>query len=127
MTRLGDLSNARCCDEGRPAAVNGQRRDPSGGVQRATGALREDAHYMPLGDVAKILNAAWGESWDRQFSRFAFTPVAAASIGQVHDALLQDGRQWRSRSNTRASAKASTAMSTMSPVCSTSFVCCLMA
>ena len=55
--------------------------------------LREDAHHMPLGDVARILGSHWGEGWDGGFRRFGFTPVAAASIGQVHAAELRDGRR----------------------------------
>jgi predicted unusual protein kinase regulating ubiquinone biosynthesis (AarF/ABC1/UbiB family) len=55
--------------------------------------LREDAHYMPLGQVARVLGGAWGKGWEKQFERFSFTPTAAASIGQVHDALLHDGRR----------------------------------
>lgn len=55
--------------------------------------LRDNAHTMPLGDVANALNSAWGENWDKQFKRFNFTPIAAASIGQVHHAVLNDGRQ----------------------------------
>ena len=54
--------------------------------------LREDAHRMPLGQVAQVLNTAWGKGWERGFRRFSFTPLAAASIGQVHEALLKDGR-----------------------------------
>jgi len=55
--------------------------------------LREDAHPMPLGQVAEVLTQAWGEGWEKSFSRFFFTPMAAASIGQVHEALLRDGRR----------------------------------
>lgn len=55
--------------------------------------LREDAHAMPLGQVAAVLKDAWGAGWENQFSRFSFTPVAAASIGQVHEAVLKDGRR----------------------------------
>jgi len=55
--------------------------------------LREDAHPMPLGQVAEVLKRAWGEGWDGRFKRFVFTPIAAASIGQVHEALLKDGRR----------------------------------
>jgi len=55
--------------------------------------LREDAHQMPLGQVAAALKAAWGEGWENRFERFFFTPVAAASIGQVHEAILKDGRR----------------------------------
>ena len=53
--------------------------------------LRESAHAMPLGQVASVLKEAWGEGWDNRFSRFSFTPLAAASIGQVHKATLKDG------------------------------------
>lgn len=54
--------------------------------------LREDAHRMPLTQVNAILKREWGEAWDRRFERFSFTPMAAASIGQVHEAHLKDGR-----------------------------------
>ena len=54
--------------------------------------LRENAHAMPLGQVAQVLKSSWGEGWQAQFSRFSFTPLAAASIGQVHEAVLKDGR-----------------------------------
>lgn len=54
--------------------------------------LREQAHTMPLGQVAAVLKQAWGDGWENEFSRFSFTPLAAASIGQVHEAVLRDGR-----------------------------------
>ena len=53
--------------------------------------LREDAHAMPLGQVAAVLNTAWGVDWSARFRRFSFTPLAAASIGQVHEAETVDG------------------------------------
>ncbi len=55
--------------------------------------LREDAHRMPLGQIAKVLGQECGDNWQSQFQRFDFTPIAAASIGQVHKAVLKDGRQ----------------------------------
>jgi predicted unusual protein kinase regulating ubiquinone biosynthesis (AarF/ABC1/UbiB family) len=55
--------------------------------------LREDAHQMPLGQVAQVLNQAWGEGWENRFERFFFTPLAAASIGQVHEARLRGGQR----------------------------------
>ncbi len=55
--------------------------------------LREDAHQMPLGQVAQVLKNAWGSGWEARFRRFNFTPIASASIGQVHKAELRDGRQ----------------------------------
>jgi predicted unusual protein kinase regulating ubiquinone biosynthesis (AarF/ABC1/UbiB family) len=55
--------------------------------------LREYAHPMPLGQVAQVLDAAWGPGWKDRFRRFHFTPLAAASIGQVHEAETKDGRR----------------------------------
>jgi predicted unusual protein kinase regulating ubiquinone biosynthesis (AarF/ABC1/UbiB family) len=56
-------------------------------------SLRDSAHRMPLGQVAQVLQRAWGEGWEQRFTRFVFTPLAAASIGQVHEAVLRDGRR----------------------------------
>ena len=55
--------------------------------------LREQANPMPLGQVADVLDAAWGADWKNRFRRFSFTPLAAASIGQVHEAETKDGRR----------------------------------
>jgi predicted unusual protein kinase regulating ubiquinone biosynthesis (AarF/ABC1/UbiB family) len=54
--------------------------------------LRADARPMPLSQVARVLRHAWGEGWEKRFRRFSFTPIAAASIGQVHAAETRDGR-----------------------------------
>lgn len=56
-------------------------------------SLRENAHPMPLGQVAKVLEAAWGKGWESEFQQFSFTPLAAASIGQVHEATTKDARR----------------------------------
>jgi len=61
-------------------------------VSEMLSRLRDSAHMMPLGQVAQVLNHAWGENWDSRFHRFWFTPIATASIGQVHKAILRDGR-----------------------------------
>ena len=55
--------------------------------------LRDKAHHMPLGHIASVLNETWGADWQSRFERFFFTPIAAASIGQVHQAVLRDGRR----------------------------------
>ncbi|MCU0812044.1 MAG: AarF/ABC1/UbiB kinase family protein [Thiobacillaceae bacterium] len=55
--------------------------------------LRADAIPMPMSQVVNVLDANWGEGWDRHFTQFSFTPTAAASIGQVHFGQRKDGRK----------------------------------
>jgi predicted unusual protein kinase regulating ubiquinone biosynthesis (AarF/ABC1/UbiB family) len=47
---------------------------------------------MPKEQVMAMLDSSWGKGWEAQFSQFSFTPLAAASIGQVHRAKTRDGR-----------------------------------
>lgn len=54
--------------------------------------LRDQAHHMPPGQLKTVLEAAWGKDWRTRFQRFGPSPVAAASIGQVHRAQTKDGR-----------------------------------
>lgn len=54
--------------------------------------LRESAHFMPSAQLEKVLAAEWGAGWRAQFRSFGAQPIAAASIGQVHRAVLPDGR-----------------------------------
>jgi len=54
--------------------------------------LRSDAHAMPQRQVQAVLTANWGAKWQQRFEPFSFTPIAAASIGQVHRAKTLDGR-----------------------------------
>ncbi|MDZ7924508.1 MAG: AarF/ABC1/UbiB kinase family protein [Marinagarivorans sp.] len=53
--------------------------------------LRDAAHFMPPSQLNRVLTAQWGKDWRRQFKAFDATPIAAASIGQVHRATLPDG------------------------------------
>ncbi len=53
--------------------------------------LRDDARHMPPKQLQTVLNAAWGPGWYTRFKRFDVRPFAAASIGQVHRAILPDG------------------------------------
>jgi len=55
-------------------------------------SLRDRAEPMPLGQVNQVLSGELGADWDKRFRRFSFTPMAAASIGQVHRAETRDGR-----------------------------------
>lgn len=55
--------------------------------------LRQAAHVMPFGQIVGVLEREYGRDWNKRFRRFEFTPVAAASIGQVHRAETRDGRR----------------------------------
>jgi predicted unusual protein kinase regulating ubiquinone biosynthesis (AarF/ABC1/UbiB family) len=54
--------------------------------------LRADARPMPMHEVVAVLQQSLGQGWDQRFKRFSFTPMAAASIGQVHAAISQNDR-----------------------------------
>ena len=54
--------------------------------------LRNQAYRMPPAQLNTVLKAAWGGDWRRRFRHFDASPIAAASIGQVHRATLPDGR-----------------------------------
>ena len=54
--------------------------------------LRDAAHFMPPAQLNQVLVAQWGAGWRHRFASFETTPIAAASIGQVHRATLPDGR-----------------------------------
>lgn len=54
--------------------------------------LRADAQHMPVRQLQQVLSRHWGKDWRTRFDRFNPTPIAAASIGQVHRATTRDGR-----------------------------------
>ncbi|WP_193048447.1 ABC1 kinase family protein [Mycolicibacterium baixiangningiae] len=60
--------------------------------QKAMNRLQADASPMHPALVREVLNAELGSAVE-QFAEFDETAMAAASIGQVHRALLRDGRQ----------------------------------
>ncbi len=61
-------------------------------MTRILAELRSDAQHMPPAQLLRVLGRAWGPDWRGRFAEFDLHPVAAASIGQVHRALLPDGR-----------------------------------
>jgi predicted unusual protein kinase regulating ubiquinone biosynthesis (AarF/ABC1/UbiB family) len=55
--------------------------------------LQKDAPPLPAEKVHRVLDAQLGTKWRQRFSDFSDTPVASASIGQVHKAVWSDGRE----------------------------------
>ena len=55
--------------------------------------LQESAPPLPARTVHQVLAADLGEDWRDNFAEFNDIPAAAASIGQVHQAVWRDGRQ----------------------------------
>jgi predicted unusual protein kinase regulating ubiquinone biosynthesis (AarF/ABC1/UbiB family) len=55
--------------------------------------LRTQAPTMPWSQVRKVLDEEWEEPCEELFEQIEHEAAAAASIGQVHRALLPDGRK----------------------------------
>ncbi|KFD62692.1 hypothetical protein M514_03802 [Trichuris suis] len=60
-------------------------------VQAIFERVRNSADFMPLSQVQTTLEEAYGAKWQDKFERFDEKPFAAASIGQVHFAILKTG------------------------------------
>jgi predicted unusual protein kinase regulating ubiquinone biosynthesis (AarF/ABC1/UbiB family) len=61
--------------------------------QRKLGALRDAAPTVTFGDMRKVIEDELGERVKDVFQEFDEEPIAAASIGQVYRAHLNDGRE----------------------------------
>ena len=55
--------------------------------------LQKDAPPLPAAKVHRVLDGQLGTKWRDRFTSFDDTPVASASIGQVHKAIWSDGRE----------------------------------
>jgi predicted unusual protein kinase regulating ubiquinone biosynthesis (AarF/ABC1/UbiB family) len=55
--------------------------------------LQEAAPPLPTRTVHQVLTRELGEDWRDFFAEFSDTPAAAASIGQVHEAVWHDGQR----------------------------------
>jgi predicted unusual protein kinase regulating ubiquinone biosynthesis (AarF/ABC1/UbiB family) len=64
------------------------------GPYRATlTRLQESAPPLPARTVHQVLARELGAAWRDDFAAFSDVPAAAASIGQVHEAVWHDGRR----------------------------------
>ena len=61
--------------------------------QEKLAALRDSAPPMTWKQVRTVLEREWGEPPESLFEEFEHDSAAAASIGQVHRAVMPDGRQ----------------------------------
>ncbi|MCV7251961.1 AarF/ABC1/UbiB kinase family protein [Mycolicibacterium fluoranthenivorans] len=55
--------------------------------------LQREAPPLPAAKVHRVLDAQLGTKWRDRFTSFDDTPIASASIGQVHKAVWSDGRE----------------------------------
>ena len=60
---------------------------------KALSRLQDSVEPFPFEDVEHIVGDELGARISRAFSSFDATPLASASLGQVHRAALRDGRQ----------------------------------
>jgi predicted unusual protein kinase regulating ubiquinone biosynthesis (AarF/ABC1/UbiB family) len=72
------------------AAIPEQYGQP---YREALTKLQKDAPPLPAAKVHRVLDQQLGTKWRQRFSSFNDTPVASASIGQVHKAVWSDGRE----------------------------------
>jgi predicted unusual protein kinase regulating ubiquinone biosynthesis (AarF/ABC1/UbiB family) len=85
-------------------------------VIRELARLRDEVPPFPPDEVRRAIEGALGKPVDALFASFAEEPVAAASVAQVHRAVLPNGRvvavkvrrpdiERRSRSTARSSSR----------------------
>jgi predicted unusual protein kinase regulating ubiquinone biosynthesis (AarF/ABC1/UbiB family) len=74
-----------------PGASLGRGRGASAGARQVLGGLWDKAPAVSAGDVARVIEQDLGKSPQALFAQWDITPLAAASLGQVHAAKLHDG------------------------------------
>lgn len=61
-------------------------------VQHIFDRVRANADFMPKWQIEEMMANELGENWRDKFQSFDMKPFAAASIGQVHQAVTKDGQ-----------------------------------
>jgi predicted unusual protein kinase regulating ubiquinone biosynthesis (AarF/ABC1/UbiB family) len=67
--------------------------DMAAPYRQALTKLQEAAPPMPAQTVHQVMREQFGARWRQRFVTFSDEPAAAASIGQVHQAVWSDGRR----------------------------------
>ncbi|KAJ7990200.1 hypothetical protein DPEC_G00297850 [Dallia pectoralis] len=62
-------------------------------LQKIFERVRQSADFMPTWQMNKVMEEELGLGWREKLSSFEDKPFAAASIGQVHRAVMLDGRE----------------------------------
>ena len=62
-------------------------------VSKALEAAQKSADIMPQEQLFQVLKTELGDDWSQRFENFDIEPIAAASIGQVHEAVLKNGQK----------------------------------
>ena len=62
-------------------------------IKQSLERARKEADIMPKEQVTKMLEQELGSDWQKEFRELNLYPIAAASIGQVHEGITKDGQK----------------------------------